>query len=100
MILHLISAGFHSRKLHGKWGTADFFDSKPISAGLTLRIRSKSVNPAESDMILLYFCDGSLARDLRGGVPVLSPDMRKGALSCSFSCLAEDGGLSFQEPLV
>ena len=34
---------------------------KPISAGLTLRIWSKSVYPAESDMFLLYFCDGSLA---------------------------------------
>ena len=31
------------------------------------------------------FCDGSLARDLRGGIPVLSPDMRKG--------VAEDTGL-------
>ena len=64
-ILHLISAGFHSWKPHCKWRAAVFSIQTQISASLTLRIRSKPVNPAESDMILLYFCDGSLA----GGNP-------------------------------
>jgi len=46
-------------------GDAVFSIQKQISAGLSLRVRSKPVNPAGSDMLLLYFCDGSLA----GGNP-------------------------------
>ena len=46
-------------------GGAVFSIQKQISAGLSLRVRSKPVNPAGSDMLLLYFCDGSLA----GGNP-------------------------------
>ena len=46
-------------------GGAVFSIQKQISAGLSLRVQSKPVNPAGSDMLLLYFCDGSLA----GGNP-------------------------------
>ena len=65
LILHLISAGFHSGKPHGKRRAADYSILKQISAGLTLRIWSNPVDPAGSDTLLLYFCDGSLA----GGNP-------------------------------